>query len=390
MSGLCNQDSLTVNNSTWSSNRLYPGDRWPNIFASSDAWSAPLKVRTGADGALWVLDFYNYIFLHNPASPATNAAYRHPLRYKTRARIYRIVPDNGQTQALLNLTNANTTQLVSALYHTNQVWRNHAQRLLIEKGYNADLGNQLDSLLKRRRTVDDVELDAPVIHAIWTLQGLKQFEENPTRWNPVLKQLLLHPAWTVRRNVLLAMPSSAASFEAIRDQCAANDVHPHVRLQALDNLNRMPVSGALPTISGAAVRLDTYATGAFNSANSGTVHIDSTSAAIGRPGTCPAYLNVVGINQTPGTNAPLKFSQDVRFKARLGGFDLIANADLPSGDLVVFDLRGQVAFRSVWNQATQTWSRSQARNLGNPVYFYSFRGNAGQTFKGRMALSSGF
>jgi hypothetical protein len=217
-----------------------------------------------------------------------------------------------------------------------------------------------------------------------------QFKADPTRWNPILKQLLLHPAWTVRRNVLLAMPSTAASFEAIRDQCAANDDHPHVRLQALDNLNRMPVSGALPTISGAAVRLDTYSTGAFNSANVGTVHIDSTSTAIGRPSSCPAYFAPVGINQAPGSNVPYRFSQDVRFKARTNGFDLIANADLPSGDLVVFDLRGQVAFRSSWNKTTQTWSSAQARNLGHPVYFYSFRGNAGESFKGRMALNPGF
>src|SRR5690606_14365087 len=194
MSGMCNQDSLVENGSTWLSHRLYPGNRWPNIFASSDAWSAPLKVRTGPDGGLWVLDFYAYVFLHNPATPSTNAAYRHPLRYKTRSRFYRIIPESGVTDPLLNLTNATTRDLVATLYHSNMVWRLQAQRLLIERGYNDELGNLLDSVLTRHRQVDVTGIDAPVLHALWTLHGLKQFETNPTRWNPVLKQLLLHPA----------------------------------------------------------------------------------------------------------------------------------------------------------------------------------------------------
>jgi putative membrane-bound dehydrogenase-like protein len=390
MSGLCNQDSLTINGSTWSSNRLYPGDKWPNIYASSDAWSAPLLARTGPDGALWVLDFYNYVFLHNPATPSTNAAYRHPLRYKTRSRFYRILPENGATDPILNLTNATTSQLVATFSNTNLVWRLHAQRLLIEQGYTTELGTLLQNILTTRRSSDAVETDAPVLHALWTLEGLKQFADNPTRWDPILKQLLLHPAWTVRRNVLLAMPSTAASFEAIRTQCAADDVHPHVRLQALDNLNRMPVSGALPTIMGGSVRVDTYSTGAFNSANTGTVHIDSVTGASGRPGTCPAYLGVVGIKDAPSASMPYLFSRDVRFDVHARGFNLLANGDLPSGELVVFDLSGKVAFRSVWNQSALKWSTPEARNLAQPVYFYNFRGTEGQTFKGRIALGSQF
>ncbi len=389
LSGLCNQDSLTVNNSTWSSNRLYPGDRWPNIYASSDAWSAPLKARTGPDGALWVLDFYNYLFLHNPATPATNAAYRHPLREKSRARIYRILPTDGATEPLLNLTNATTAQLVYTLYNTNMVWRMHAQRLLIEQGYTEELGNLLDSILTRRRKVDQVDLDAPVIHAIWTLAGLRQFEINPTRWDPILRKLLLHPAWTVRRNVLLAMPSTAASYESIRDQCAADDVHPHVRLQALENLARMPVSGAHPSVMGAAVRLDTYATGAFNSANTGSARVDSVTGAVSRPGTCPAYLDTASFTVSVSRNAStLRFNPDVRFSARAGGFDLVVNPLLPSGELVVHDLRGVAVFRSNWNGNTQSWSKNQARNLAQPVYFYSFRAQNGARYSGRIALST--
>jgi len=393
MSGLCNQDSLVVNGSTWLSHRLYPGNRWPNIFASSDAWSAPMKIRTGPDGALWVMDFYNYIFLHNPANPATNAAYRHPLRYKTRARMYRIVPADGITEPLLNLTNATTAQLVTTLYHTNQVWRMHAQRLLVEKGYTAELGTLLENMLTTRRVVDAVDLDAPVIHAIWTLHGLKQFEENPTRWNPILRQLLLHPAWTVRRNVLLAMPSTEATYASIREQCAVNDAHPHVRLQAFEKLATTPAIGAViesmdslriePTgPTGSAM---SYLATAYTAAGATKV-VSVTGSA--RPSTCPAYLAPVSVFKVPGNGAPLRFSPDVRFAVRAGGFDLVNNAQLPSGELVVHDLRGVAVFRSTWNNSTQTWSQGEARNLAHPIYLYSFRANNGVSFSGRIPLST--
>jgi hypothetical protein len=396
MSGICNQDSLVVSGSTWNSHRLYPGNRWPNIFASTDAWSAPMKARTGPDGALWVMDFYYYLFLHNPATPATNNAYRHPLRYKTRSRMYRILPESGQTEPILNLSNATTRQLVNTLYNTNMVWRLHAQRLLIEQGYNAELGTLLDSVLTFRRQVDAVDLDAPVIHAIWTLHGLKQFETNPTRWNPILKNLLLHPAWTVRRNALLAMPSTAATFEAIREQCAVNDEHPHVRLQAFEALINAPASGAAiesmdglrvePVQPSGAGTGMTYLSSAFTAAGTGKV-VSVTGSA--RPTSCPAYLAtsnyVVNVNRH---DTPLRFSPDVRFAARAGGFDLMANSQLPTGELVVHDLRGVVTFRSTWNNSTQTWSQSQARNLAHPVYFYNFRANNGVSFSGRIPLST--
>ena len=71
-SKLCNQDSLVVANgttgSTWRAVRM-PGPDRSNIIASTDAWVAPILAKTGPDGAVWVLDWYNYLFLHNPASP---------------------------------------------------------------------------------------------------------------------------------------------------------------------------------------------------------------------------------------------------------------------------------------------------------------------------------
>src|SRR5690606_23979795 len=175
------------------------------------------------------------------------------------------------------------------------------------------------------------------------LHGLKQFATNPTRWNPVLKQLLLHPAWGVRRNVLQALPATTASYEAIRDQCSVNDEHAHVRLQAFENLARIPATGAViqsldgmrtePT--GPTGGSQTYLTASYTAA--GTSKVVSGGAGTTRPSTCPAYLGTSNWTVSVKGGMPFRFSQDVRFDVRAGGFAMATNPPLPSGELMVHD-----------------------------------------------------
>ena len=40
-------------------------DGW-NLLASDDEWTAPIAAEVGPDGALWVIDWYNFIVQHNP------------------------------------------------------------------------------------------------------------------------------------------------------------------------------------------------------------------------------------------------------------------------------------------------------------------------------------
>jgi len=387
MTHLCNQDSLVLNGSSWTPIRL-PGPVRSNIFASTDAWSAPLKVRTGPEGALWVNDWYNYLFLHNPATPATNGAWNNQLRAKTRTRLYRIVPADGVVETVLNLTNATEADLVQTLFNRNFVWRLHAQRLLVERGYTESLGNLLDTILTKHRSVDEVGIDGPVLHALWTLHGLKRFTVDSARWNPKLRTLMLHPAWTVRRNVMLALPPTGASYTSLREQCAVNDEHAHVRVQALQTLTTIPVSGELIQSVDGLRTGDTHIGAAYTAAGSGKV---TSVAGSARPTTCPAYLDTtaysvgmpVGIAKGARNLAAFK---SVGFDLRESGFRLRAGASLASGELVVSDLRGRAVFRSSYNRALRTWSREEASGLSHPFYVYTFKGVDGRSFGGRIAL----
>ncbi len=381
-SKLCNQDSMVVNGSTWSPLRM-TGPINSNIFASTDAWVAPIKVRTGPDGGLWVLDWHNYLFLHNPAGPATNAAWQNALRVKSRTRLYRIMPDDGRKEPVLNLTNATTAQLVNTLFNQNFLWRMQAQRLLIAKGYSAELGDSLQNILVNHRTNDTVGIDGPVIHAIWTLEGLGQFAANPLRWDPILRNLLLHPAWGVRENVLKAMPRTTISAQSISDACAADDPHPHVRLQAYLALAESPAASLTGVVQGHFRATDTYSSAAFDAA--GTTKLAAATPANTRPSTCPA------IGGSTVSLSDAKRSQprhDLRFSVIHNGFVLQPYGQLPSGEMVVYDVRGEVAFRSVYNSGKAEWSDPVAKGLNLPVYFYFFQGANGEQFHGRITLAS--
>jgi putative membrane-bound dehydrogenase-like protein len=397
-SKLCNQDSLVLNGSTWSPIRM-PGPTRSNIFVSTDAWTAPLKVRTGPEGALWVNDWYNYLFLHNPASPSTMSAWNNALRAKSRTRLYRIVPAEGNLDPVLDLSNATSQELVQTLYNRNFFWRMQAQRILVERGVNVidnSVLDMLDTIITTHRSVDVVGIDGPVIHAVWALHGMRQFATDSARWNPKLRNLLLHPAWTVRRNVILAMPATAISAQSIGDMCAVNDVHAHVRVQALQNLTRMPVATGGPLVSLDGLRSgDTHIGSAYTAAGASKVTSATGSA---RPGTCPAYMDTttyyaghpgpVSIGQGGVSSMRNLAAPDLRFNVRANGFTPIASDKLVAGDLTVSDLRGHVVFRSSFNKSTRTWSQASASNMVHPFYFYSFKGVNGATFNGRIAMDA--
>ena len=109
-----------------------------NILASDDEWTAPIAAQIGPDGAAWIIDWFNYIVLHNPIPrgwvSGRGGAYETPLRDKRHGRIYRLVWTAGTPSKSFDLFNASNDQLLEALKSDNLLWRMHAQRLLVERG----------------------------------------------------------------------------------------------------------------------------------------------------------------------------------------------------------------------------------------------------------------
>jgi putative membrane-bound dehydrogenase-like protein len=213
-----------------------------NLLASDDEWCAPIMAEVGPDGNMWVIDWYNYIVQHNP-TPAgfktgKGAAYETNLRDKTHGRIYRLVCKKGTPSKAASLADASPADLVAALKHDNMLWRNHAQRLLVERG-KTDVVPDLIKLVEDN-SADAIGLNVGAIHALWTLHGLGAMTD--AKAVAAATGALKHLSAGVRRNALGVLPHKADSVGAILDSGLLNDEDPQVRLAALLALAEMPAN----------------------------------------------------------------------------------------------------------------------------------------------------
>src|SRR6185295_20121889 len=116
-----------------------------HFLTSSDYWFKPIHSRVGPDGALYLVDFYNQIAVHNdtrgPAHGAHNAAAR-PDRDHHFTRLYRIQHKESQALPAFTLDSKNPAGLVAMLDHPNGWVRTTANRLLSE-GAGASVADAL-------------------------------------------------------------------------------------------------------------------------------------------------------------------------------------------------------------------------------------------------------
>jgi putative membrane-bound dehydrogenase-like protein len=368
---LVNVDFLKRKGSTWEATRI---DASPNLFASTDAWTAPVQAKVGPDGAVWVLDWYNYLFLHNGEAPeGAGHAYISDLRTKTGCRIYRVVPKDGKVDALPDLPHATTAQLAAALGHSNMFWRSTAQKLLLRKAYTADEKAALETLLLRNlksRAKDDVDNDPLYVHSLWTAQNLGLFEAAPARWDSVLKAGLLHPAAGARMNVLKAMPPTAASSAAIKEQGRVNDPDAHVRIQALLALANNPNKQTGVSLWADYRNLDTASKAAF------------LKSGVAESATLPPVKTLdpivaLGRTTTPAPDRGLRFAL-----AEDGGWEPRPDGRLEAGTLWYLDARGRVLGRQDYDG--ERWTPRPASARGALLYAYRTRGRT--AFRGALPL----
>jgi putative membrane-bound dehydrogenase-like protein len=209
-----------------------------NFLASHDEWTSPVTAEVGPDGAVWVSDWYNYIFQHNPTphgfETGKGNAYVTPLRDKVHGRVYRILYE-GNTNAppqRSRLDNATPDQLVAALGSDNLLWRMIAQRLLVERGQN-DVVPALAKLVQDTK-IDGIGNSPAALHALWTLKGLGQATAG------LALGAFKHPVPAVRKAAIEVCPRDTESTRAILSANLLSDSNAQVRLSAMLALSEMP------------------------------------------------------------------------------------------------------------------------------------------------------
>lgn len=224
-------------------------DGW-NLMASSDEWVGPVHAEVGPDGAVWVADWYDFIIQHNPTpSPerggyqARNGkgnAYINPLRDRQRGRIYRIVYKGAKAAQPVRLNQAEPQTLVTALENDNMFWRTHAQRLLVESRNTSVLPALYR--LAGNLSVDEIGLNAPAVHALWTMHGLGALDGSNAEALQVATKALNHPAAGVRKTAAQVLPKNEQGLIALLQSGILRDSDLRTRLAAMLALADMPAS----------------------------------------------------------------------------------------------------------------------------------------------------
>ncbi len=210
-----------------------------NLFASSDEWVSPVSARVGPEGAVWVLDWYNFIVQHNPTPTSERGgydavngqgnAYENPLRDRSKGRIWRVFPKTADS--VVKVPDLSDTKgMLRALSHDNMLWRLHAQRLLVER-QKTDVLGELYKLVNDGKA-DGEGLDPGALHALWTLEGLGVVSADEEA-RAVVVGALFHSSPALRKAAIQILPGSKETDSAILGARLMEDNDPGVQLEAI-------------------------------------------------------------------------------------------------------------------------------------------------------------
>ncbi len=214
--------------------RKEDGRKQTEFIASTDYWFRPIHSRVGPDGAIYLVDFYNQIAVHNdtrgPGHGARNAAAR-PDRDHLFTRVYRIQHKEAKTLPPAKFDAKKPAELVKLLDHPNGWTRGTANRLLNETQPTAAV-KPLTALFNSKAS------KFSRIHALQSLNNLGKLDE------PLLVAALKDADPAIRKNAgkLAAERESLGNAATSSLRAQLKDSDDRVRINALMALGSQPAS----------------------------------------------------------------------------------------------------------------------------------------------------
>jgi putative heme-binding domain-containing protein len=203
-----------------------------DFLSANDAWFMPVVQKTGPDGSLYVLDWYDRYHCYQDANRDPEGIDR------LKGRLYRIRYQDTPRAGQFDLSRESADQLIERLHSGNVYYRDLAQRILSERNDSA-ARPKLEALV-----LNDAAPRKARMHALWALVGTDSL-------SPEFHQALLghsdasYRAWGVR---------AAGNFGKVDDRlrerivARADDPSPDVRLQVAVAANKLEGVDALPVL----------------------------------------------------------------------------------------------------------------------------------------------
>jgi putative heme-binding domain-containing protein len=212
--GCINSDKLQRNGSTY----FATGE--PDFLTANDVWFMPVVQKTGPDGSLYILDWYDRYHCYQDANADPQGVDR------GHGRLYRVRYKDTPRAKPFDLHDENDDQLLARLAGGNDYLREVARRLLAERNHPQTRG-QLWDLVN-----SDSAPRTTRLNALWTLISTFELETDQHL------QLLAHAdptfrAWGVRAAGDIDAGSLKKLDQRVRDKVAAlvNDSSRDVQLQ---------------------------------------------------------------------------------------------------------------------------------------------------------------
>ena len=226
-------DAIVTRNGVSYAAARAPGREEIEFIGGKDYWFRPIEVRTGPDGAVYVVDFYNQAVIHNdtrgPKHGPRNAAIR-PDRDHYYARIWRVDHKDAKKLTVPNLAKATSAELVAALENANLHVRQNAVRLLAEN-------NAADAAPALKQLVASPKSAQSRVAALWALTRVGRLDDATLTVAVNDKDAALRKS-AMKVAAVAPATSKAAALKLVKDGDAT------VRLDALLALAAQEVSAS--------------------------------------------------------------------------------------------------------------------------------------------------
>lgn len=229
-----NQDQLARHGSG------YVGDRAPDFLLANDQSSQILYFRSGPDGQVIAIDWYDAHQCH------TNDPANHD---QSNGRIYRISYNNAKP-VKVDLAQSTDSQLVAYQFDKNDWYVRTARRLLMER---ASAGKLASSTTSELRKLLDHQEGRIKLRGLWALAACQQLAASDLE--KAMRDTDEHVrGWAVR---FLVQPSSTSKPEdynkllntGVLTKLSANEASPLVRLELASAAQRLEPKLALGIVS---------------------------------------------------------------------------------------------------------------------------------------------